>query len=618
MNRKHRWVNIWYVFIALLLICMLFVPIIDEFNLKLTDNLYNTECNNKDIVILDIDDFSINQIGAWPWNRDVFAEVVEKTKNAKITAIDVSFLESREGDEELDKALKENNAVVVGEIIDNKKHLPIVGDKYAISNVISDVDGKVRKYPSYVSGEKTLATYMYNKITDSSLKNNNTFLINYCGRPNSFVHYSFYDVYNDSINKSAWNNKIVFIGATAMNLHDFYITPTSISPMHGVEIHANALYTMLSNNYLSYQSIQSTALIIILLVIIIWLISKYSTIYSLVFSITATIILLFITAYLFIYNNYIVNLLHILISIWISFFAAITIKYFVETKEKQKIKNMFEKYVSPKVIEHLIKNPEKIKLGGEEREVSIMFSDVRGFTSIAEHHSPHELVEIINTYLDIMSDTILEHDGVVDKYIGDAIMAFWGAPLAQPQNADLAVNNAIDMIKKLPSVRSQTKEKGFDIGIGINTGKAVIGNMGSHKRFDYTLLGDAVNLASRLEGINKVYGTKIIISDYTKKKLKENFILRKLDKIVVKGKTQPVIIYEVIGREDQKTKVWSAIIHDFEKGLKYYFDGKFKKAIEFFKKHKDDYPSKVFIERCELLIKQKPKEWDGIWRLKEK
>jgi len=195
----------------------------------------------------------------------------------------------------------------------------------------------------------------------------------------------------------------------------------------------------------------------------------------------------------------------------------------------------------------LLKNPEKLNLGGEDRDVTIMFSDIRGFTSLSEGMSPQELVSLINVYLSRMTDIIMENRGTVDKYIGDAIMAFWGAPLDDPEHPYRACKAALEMLEALKKINETLPEnRRIDIGIGINTGLATIGNMGSTRKKNYTAMGDTVNLASRLEGVNKVFHTRVIISEYTYERVKDRFLCRQLDVIRVKGKTVPVKIYELI------------------------------------------------------------------------
>jgi len=274
----------------------------------------------------------------------------------------------------------------------------------------------------------------------------------------------------------------------------------------------------------------------------------------------------------------------------------------------------------------LLVNPEKLKLGGDEKELSVMFSDIRSFTTISEKLTPKKLVRLLNTYLTAMTDLIMDSRGVVDKYIGDAIMAFWGAPINEPLHAQYACRAALEIISVLNEKRGEWQKKfGVElyVGIGINTGEVIIGNIGSDKRFDYTVMGDTVNLASRLEGITKQYRVQIVVSEFTKKQANGKFVFRYLDKVAVKGKKEGVEIYElkgVLGKIDEKTK---KLISCFEQGMELYKKQQWDRAIKFFNdlvmQYPNDGPSRVYLNRCQELKNKPPLEnWDGIYRLTTK
>ncbi len=266
-----------------------------------------------------------------------------------------------------------------------------------------------------------------------------------------------------------------------------------------------------------------------------------------------------------------------------------------------------------------------INLGGEKRNITIFFSDIRGFTAISEKLDPEDLVHLLNEYLTEMTLIITKNQGLVDKYMGDAIMAFWGAPLDQPSHAEIACSSSLEMIEKLRELQKKWKKEGipsFDIGIGLNSGNAIVGNMGSKSRFDYTAMGDNVNIASRMEGLNKMYGTNIIIAEHTYKIVKDKFETRKLDAVRVKGKKKPILIYELLSGNDNLSKKQRDFVQNFEEGLELYFKKKWKTAIKSFQealKVMDDTVSHLFINRCKEFIKNPPpKDWDGIWELKSK
>jgi adenylate cyclase len=300
-------------------------------------------------------------------------------------------------------------------------------------------------------------------------------------------------------------------------------------------------------------------------------------------------------------------------------------RYITEEREKKKIRGAFQYYLTASVVNEILKDPNKLKLGGDKKNLSVMFSDIRGFTSISEKLSPENLVQLLNKYLTAMTNIVFKYDGLLDKYIGDAVMAVFGAPLDQPDHARRACLTAIEMMTELRRLQIKWKAEGWpeiDIGIGINTGDMVVGNMGSEMRFDYTVMGDSVNLASRLEGTNKEYGTNIIISEFTYEVIKEDFFCRELDAVRVKGKKLPVRIFELLGEAKDKAQ-WQEFAAIFQHALELYRGGKWDEAIAAFNRvlglKPDDFPSRLYIERCESLKETPPEgEWDGVFTMTRK
>jgi adenylate cyclase len=279
----------------------------------------------------------------------------------------------------------------------------------------------------------------------------------------------------------------------------------------------------------------------------------------------------------------------------------------------------------PDVIDDLKNNPHKLKLGGEKRTVTILFSDIRGFTTISEKLSPAELTRVINEYLTAMTDIIMDHKGLVDKYIGDAIMAFWGAPVENTNQAEDAGNAVIAMSDKLKELNIEWKTRGIpeiNIGVGLNKGEVIVGNMGSEKRFNYTIMGDEVNFCSRLEGLTKKYGVECLISESmadgiinSKEIDKQDFLIREMDTVIVKGKKEPKKIFELITNTASENGSGNKkeIIKTFEKGLDLYKQGKWDEALEVFNMLENDAPSAIFINRALELRDNPPADWKGVY-----
>jgi adenylate cyclase len=343
----------------------------------------------------------------------------------------------------------------------------------------------------------------------------------------------------------AMAGKIVMVGPFSTGMaEDEKTTPRGL--MFGVEIHANALNTILMNNFLYYvQPWVNTLILLGLALLTAFMASRLPTIWSLVLSLILIVLFFFVITLLFELYNWIITLSAPVFAILLSFLAVIVYRIMTEEKDKRRIRDMFGKYVSPSVVDQILQNPPE--LGGVDKELSVFFSDIRGFTTLSESMTPQELINHLNRYLTAMTDVIMLFQGTLDKYIGDAIMSFWGAPLPQADHAMLACKCALRQMQVLGELNtSLPPERRLNVGMGINSGIMTVGNMGSLGRMNYTLTGDNVNLGARLEGTNKQYMTNIIISEYTYGMVKGRVMARELDNIRVKGKNKPVQIYELV------------------------------------------------------------------------
>ncbi len=522
-------------------------------------------------------------------------------------------------------------------------------------NMIPDQDGTVRWHPMVVTlhgrddyypslsliaasvylgsdimlkigstGEVALLAIGDNRIPVSE---SGRLLINYYGPPRTFKTYSFVDVLKKKVPPEDFRDKIVLVGATAIGIYDLRNTPFG-TEFPGVEVHANVISDVLSRNYLlrpAWMVFVDLAVILLVGILLGLILAPLSSLWNLTVALLAFVGYNFFAQWVFEKQHLWISSLYPDLTILSVFIGVVVFKYLTEERSKKEIKSAFQQYVSHHVVNEILKDPSKLKLGGERRVVTIMFSDIRSFTSISEALSPTELVNLLNSYLTPMTDIVLRHDGTLDKFIGDAIMAFFGAPLELEDHARRACVTAIEMVDKLQELNREWKKNNWPeikIGIGINTGEVAVGNMGSQSRFDYTVMGDNVNLASRLEGTNKVYGTTIIISEFTYKEIDpEEIFCRELDYVRVKGKKKPVRIFEVIdftSRIDDKTRKARDL---FEEGLELYRRGYFEKALEKFRevlKYREDPPARVFMGRCEELMKNPPEEWDGVYVMKSK
>jgi adenylate cyclase len=346
--------------------------------------------------------------------------------------------------------------------------------------------------------------------------------------------------------------KLIMVGPFSTGVADDEKN-TPYGQMYGVEIHANALNTILMRNFL--VPVPTWAAVLILLaaaLLIAFLASRFSTLWSLL--VTVLLIATGFTVSYVLFDSYarVYPFASLFAGLLLTFLAVVVYRALTEEREKRKTRAIFSKYVSPDVVTELLRHPPE--LGGVDKELTVLFSDIRGFTSLSEGMSPQELVNHLNEYLTAMTDIIHEYKGTLDKYVGDEIMCFWGAPLEQPNHAELAAGCALKMMKVLGEMNEAWSEnRRLNIGIGLNSGLMTVGNMGSQGRMNYTLMGDNVNLGARLEGTNKEYGTNIIISEYTYQHLNGHALVRELDNIRVKGKNKPVLVYELVDFEESAT-----------------------------------------------------------------
>ncbi|MEM3431700.1 MAG: adenylate/guanylate cyclase domain-containing protein [Candidatus Micrarchaeia archaeon] len=631
MNKKRDIKKISYFTVGLTITFLLCISYILQpkplhiFDLKLYDLLFllrGEEKQSDRLVIVAIDEPSLEKLGRWPWDRDLFAKMIKKISefSPAVIAFDVLFSEQEKNDIILSKSISDAGIVLMPivfffdkedlapkdiilksciRILNPEKferHPPVSSrnvlvpvEKISLAsagfghiNMFPDVDGTIRSEVLFIEYEgclipslslKAVAVYLgipeEKLIIDATrgifigkryLKTDKQgrILIPYYGGNETFKYISAVDILNGRVNKRDLEEKIVLIGATAVGIYDLRVTPFS-SALPGVEKHANVIEALISGkNIVSAHNGVIFLSLILTGVLSILIYQKLRAMHSLILLITLISIIFIISYFLFVSQGIWFSYLYPSANLFFQFICITAIKYAFFEKEARQIKRIFSSYVTERIVSELIKNPSMAKLGGDKREITVLFSDIRDFTSLSEKLTPEQVVEILNDYFSSMTEIILKWEGTLDKFIGDAIMVFWGAPIEQPDHAERAVNCAIEMLQKLREICEKLKAEGkpiLKIGIGINTGEAIVGNIGAEgKKMDYTVIGDSVNIASRLEGLNKQFNTEIIISEFTYKKilpkiemkLFENLVsFEALGKISIRGKREPIEIYKV-------------------------------------------------------------------------
>jgi len=536
------------------------------------------------IIIVDIDASSINKLSLWPWPRSFWGDAITNINKhgASVIGVDVLFdAKSLDNNEDIlfSEALKNYNNVVLAsrKYIEKKDHYELElwsnpisifanHSHYGFVNFPFDQDGIIRKSYTTLKSNQTqspisfdflitsLYTSQYPNITyPSHVEKSKLFYINF-SKSNGFSRIPFFLVLEDRVpNPEIFKDKIVLIGASDPSLNDLYFTPLGLIP--GIDIHAHTILTCLEDLHIK----ELNPIIIYLLLFFL----SFLTIY-IVLRVNGLISFLSVSSILAIYSLIVMIMFTqtftimpwaiFIIIILFSFLGSIIFKLIFEEKEKTYIRNIFSQYVSPEVVNKLIMSPTALRLGGEKKEITIFFSDIRSFTSLSENNPPELIVSQLNEYLDAMTLCIFKWKGTLDKYVGDEIMAIWGAPLDQDNHAKLAVQCAweqLSILKTLQQKWEKEEKPKFDIGMGINTGHVIVGNIGSSMHKDFTVIGDDVNYAARLEAITRDFSVdnhvcRFIISDATYKLVSDICTVKPLGEISIKGKEKTYPIYEVI------------------------------------------------------------------------
>lgn len=559
-------------------------------------------------MLVAIDNESIDWLMKWPWKRSTHAKLIDLLKDAgaKLIVYDVFFDSPTQFNPEDDvifaRSIKRAGNVILAasyqkveksaqfQVVKQpfKKPIPILNDVALDLGVVHpdlDIDSVVRRFQVvfqskgetfYSVGLQTVR--QLEKAFNADLSSTETIisgkhaiplygkkmLINYHGPMGTFKTVPFARVYDPADPQSKgqilkdepsfFKDKVVLIGASAFELHDVFSTPFD-KELPGVEIHANVIETILSDEYIG---VLGAGWIFLIMVLLAWSNIRVGRnmrirgFFSLMF--LQTLAVYGVSFGVFILLRLEIQTYTLQATLWTTFLLQTIIKFIAEEKEKKKVRDVFSQYVAPTVVNELLAHPDKVELGGVMKDITIFFSDIRSFTTFSEGHTPKEVVELLNEYLDAMTRVIFEFGGTLDKYVGDEIMAIFGAPLPMEDHARVGVACAVAQMKKLRELQNKWKAEGktvLDIGMGLNTGSVVVGNIGSTMHKDYTVIGDAVNLAARIEAATRKYSdekhvTHILISEFTYNIVKVHFECRYVDEIAVKGKSITTKLYEVL------------------------------------------------------------------------
>ena len=675
----------------------------------------STKAGN-DIVLVAVDEASLEAYGRWPWPRDRHGYVVHylKQAGAKAVVFDILFLEPDSAAEEFDEVFAEEMRAA-GNVylpflmqdehepsadstvspaglqkpspdilkkatiaLDDQEPQPTgtlktyAGEKLPTPllaqaahglgyiNLTPDIDGTTRRLPLLAQARNQTFLHITTAVARDLLNVDQATLrrrelqlgpmtipltaeqemvIDWHGTLENRV-YPVYPIgavlrsYTDMregkpplLDPALFRDKIVFVATTAAGTYDLRVTPLSpFAP--GVLIHMSALDNILRHRHLqpaSWWIFAASTLILTLATAWAFMLIPSQRVKPVAIGGLA-IAYYGLAVHAFTSHGLWLDLAIPEGALAVSFAAAATVEYLTEGKQRRQLRAAFDKYMAAEVVDEIMRNPEAIRLGGEKKELSVLFSDVAGFTSISEKLDPETLVELLNKYLSAMTDVILRHRGNVNKYLGDGIMAIFGAPRGDPNHASLACFAALDSQSELAKRREQWKAEGqpeISARIGINSGWLVVGNMGSQARMEYTVMGDTVNLASRLEGANKFYDTLILLGPRTYELAARDIEAREVDLMRVKGKKEPVVVFELLARKGHLSAEQHRVIETYLEGLEAYKRRDFKTAAAQFEAalalDPRDGPSRVYLERAkEYLVAPPPADWDGVYELKSK
>lgn len=669
-RRGMRWVSWLLALASVSSVVMLYYtqnPFLEAFEARTYDLRFKAMRGpitpHPDIAIIAIDDKSIAELGRFPWTRTEYARLLKQTSaaGAKAVLFDAFFPEheSARADRAFAEAAKKAGNVVLATSFNFDSSFRIISRIRSIAeieraasgvghiNFLPDGDGVNRRSRLLIEqdgqfipslglmgamaalGEKTFEPDVFDIVLGSQrhipVSADYSMWINFTGPPKIYPHFSFADVAQGRVAPALLKGKILFVGATAMGVYDMRVTPFD-GNTPGVEVHATIADNIISERFVRQTGLE--ALLDITFIVLLGSVAYFlTTRLRLYTALPATVLLASAyvwLSYTFFLQGHWVSMIYPPVAAFAALLVGESFRFLVLERSARKMRAMFSSYLSDKLVARLEKDPEAAKLGGDSKEVTVLFTDIKGFTSYSEGHTPQEVVARLNEYLGEMVQVIESFDGTVDKFIGDGIMAYWGAPLEQPDHAELAIACIRAMKQKMKELRVKWDKEGiepFYIRGGLQSGDVVAGNVGCEgKKMEYTVIGDTVNQAARLEGTAKYYEVTFLVGENTYEKTATTSRYRELDRIRVVGKQNPVRIYELSGFT---AGMDDAAIDEFNAALVLYRERKWAEARSCFElilqRVPNDKPCKIYVERCEFFMKNPPPEnWDGVFNRREK
>jgi len=652
-NPRSRSLGLGFL-VALFMVVLNFLPfgqILENQTLDLFYRLRPLTPPPLDLLIVAIDEPSFQELRyPWPWPRRLHAELTRRLSagGARLIIFDVIFAEAGnpEDDRLLAEAFRQAGNVVLAQTFEVARdprftRRLLVGPhpffrkaarQQGLSLVTPDADGVVRRFRLSVDDKETLPLVAFRLLRPGTpMPSNLTGLIDYAGSARSIDTASYYQIVDPErpLPTSRLRGRIVLVGhmlmasARPQAQADAFYTPffaQDAQLMSGVEIQGNILNTLLEGTWGRDIPVGwRLALLAGLILVASQVLVRLTPMKSLVVTAVSLIVIAVVSFGLFFFLRWWVPPFLISLGLVLVYAGNIVGHYFMEAREKRWLRQAFSRYVAPSVVEVITSSPDRLELGGEERETTVLFADIEGFTKLSEDMPPRTLIRLLNEYFTPMTQIIMSYRGTLDKYIGDALMALWGAPVPLPDHALRACLAAIEMEKTMLELQVRWQAEGLPPlveRLGLHTGPVVAGNVGSRERFSYTVLGDTVMLASFLEEVNKVYGTRIMLSEETGRRVRDKLLVRELDLVRVKGRNQALTIFELVGPfPPEGLPPW---LDPFAAGLQDYRNRRWDKAAQAFETvlhfKPGDRPAQVFLERCRAFAAAPPpSDWQGVF-----
>lgn len=615
-----------------------------------------------EIGIIAIDDKSISELGRFPWSRTQYVRLLDKLSAAgvKVVLFDAFFPEpeSAAADRAFAAAIKKAGNVVLATTFDFDKNLNVVSSTSTLPaieknawgvghiNLLPEDDGVIRRNQLLIeaNGQQVPSLGLMGAMAVLGVKEfvpdafeirvgeraipvggRYSMWVNYTGPTGNYPRFSFTDIVHGRVDPAQLKGKVLFLGATALGIYDMRVTPFH-GNTPGVEVHATIADNIISGRFIRQTGLE--ALFDMVLIVILGSVTFFMTMrLRLYAAFPATLLLssvyIWLSYWLFREGHW-VSMIYPPLAAITSLLVGGSFRYLVLERSAREMRSMFSSYLSPKLVARLEKEPDIARIGGDTKEVTILFTDIKGFTSFSEQHTPQEVVTRLNEYLGAMVQVIEDFDGTVDKFIGDGIMAYWGAPLAQADHAKRAIACMLAMKQAMAELGQKWEKEGqepFVIRGGVQSGEVVAGNVGLQgKKMEYTVIGDTVNQAARLEGTAKYYGVQFLVGESTYLQTCDTYRYRELDKVRVVGKQVPVTIYELCGTLSEPE---GELVGHFNAALALFRARRWDEAERSFasiiNEVTDDRPSRIYMERCDHFRMAPPAEgWDGVSNRRDK